>query len=74
MGLTGELAGGGCDADSPVGGVADDADRKVAECCEDAWGGAGSDLGSVFVVGDVAYPVEAVGSAPSLVGTGVVVV
>jgi hypothetical protein len=39
---------------------AEEADRDVSHRGHDLWGGAGSDLGSVFVEGDVADMVFAV--------------
>jgi hypothetical protein len=52
VGVAGVVAVGGGD----VGGAgeAEGADGGVAECSHDVWAVAGADLGSVFVVGDVA--------------------
>ena len=36
------------------------ADGEVAQAGHHPWRGAGADLGSVLVVGDVAYPVQPV--------------
>jgi hypothetical protein len=41
-----------------------DADRQAAQRCHDAWRVSGSDQGLVFLVGDVADPVELVLDVP----------
>jgi hypothetical protein len=48
----------------------EEADRDVSHGGHDLWGGAGSDLGSVFVEGDVADMVFAVFDAPMAVVEG----
>ena len=55
-GLAGVIAQGG--SDSGVAGQAQDGDGKVAQAGHDAGPVAGADLGAVFVVGDVADPVD----------------